>query len=239
MRAVWGVGLAMAGALAVSACAVRLGGPAPEEYDALALHADGDAAAVGRQLRSASADLVLLSAPQDSTWFANVAQQADLTLSGPGTTSGSGLALLSRLKLLGDTALALPVEGGGQLHMMDALYEVSKDRHLDMMLVRIPQDASAREGVRTLLGYIATDVGGTAAVLLAIDAVTPQRADSTALLLRAAFEQVNDCRGRGPGNAAAGQALRLFYGPTARIDCEDARLLDAPPATAARVVVGG
>jgi hypothetical protein len=226
--------------LAMSACAVRLGGPAPEEYDVAALRASGDAAAVGAQLRQAGADLVLLASEQDSAWLALVAQHAQLTLSGPGMTGGSGLALMSRLKLLGDTALAIAVPGGGQLHMQDALYEISEDRHVDLMLVRLEPQASLREAVRTLLGYIATDVGGTASLLLAVEAPTPVLADSAAVLIRAAFEQANECRGKGPGAAAAGQTLRLFYGPTARIDCSSARLLDGtPPVTVARVVVRG
>lgn len=241
MRLGGGVVVALAGVgMLVSACAVRLGGPSPEQYEAIALRADGAADAVGTQLREAGADLVLLAAARDSAWFALVAQHANLALSGPGTTGGSGLALMSRLKILGDTALVLDVTGGGRLHMQDALFEIDEHRHLDLMLVRMEPEASLRESVRTLLGYIATDVGGTASVLLALEAPTPQLADSAALLLRAAFEQVNDCRGRGPGDDASAQSLRLFYGPTARIDCESARLLQGTPApTAARVVVRG
>jgi hypothetical protein len=236
------VGLALAGALlGVSACAVRLGGPAPEQYHAVALRASEDAAAVGGRLRAAGADIVLLAADRDSAWFALVAQHAQLSLSGPGRTGTSGLALLTDLKILGDTALVLPVEGGGELHMQDALYEIDKNRHLDLMLVRMDPAAGLRESVRALLGYIATDVGGTASVLLALETATPQRADSAALLLRAAFEQANECRGEGPGEAAAAQTLRLFYGPTARIDCRSARLLEGgtPAPTVARVVVRG
>lgn len=237
-----GAGRALTGALVVtlSACAVRLGGPGPQEYDAVALRASGDAAALGQRLRAAGAELVLLAADQDSSWFAQVAASAQLGLSGPGTTGGTGLALLSNLKLLGDTALAIAIEGGGQLHMQDALYEIDKNRHLDLMLVRLDPEAPLRASVRTLLGYIATDVGGAASVLLAIEAPSPMAADSTALLLRAAFEQANDCRGRGPAADAAAQTVRLFYGPQARIDCVRAGPLDGSPApTLARVVVRG
>jgi hypothetical protein len=229
-----GLGITLAG------CAVRLGGPAPESYTAVALvDAAGEAAAVAGTLQQAGADLVLLSAQRDSAWFAQVAQQTGLTLSGPGRTGSTGLALLSRLEVLGDTALALPVADSGRLHVMDALYEVDESRHLDMMLMEIPAGTGAREAVRSLLSYYATDVGGTAAVLLAVRAPTAAAADTAALLLRSAFGNVLECDGEADSPPASGGTLRFFYGPQARIECERGRLLaGSPPTILGRVVVG-
>jgi hypothetical protein len=225
--------------LAVGGCAVRLGGPKPQTYTAVALvDAGGDPAAVANQLKTAGADVALLSSPADSAWFAEVARQAQLTLSGPGHTGPARLALLSRLKVLGDTALALTA-GSGRLHVMDALYEVDKNRNLDLMLMQIGDSTPAREAVRSLLSYYATDVGGTSAVLLALRAPTPQAADSAALLLRSAFGNVLDCEKEKAGTPAPAGTLRFFYGPPARIECERGRLTSAsPPTIVGRVVVG-
>jgi len=227
-------------ALTLAGCAVRLGGPGPESYTVVALvDAAGEAAAVAASLQQAGADLVLLSAPRDSAWFAQVAAQTGLTLSGPGQTGASGLALLSRLEVLGDTALVLSVADSGKLHVMDALYEVDKSRHLDMMLMEIPTGTSAREAVRSLLSYYATDVGGTAAVLLALRSPTTQAADSAAALLRSAFGNVLECDGESDSPPATAGTLRFFYGPQARVACERGRLLSAsPPTILGRVVVG-
>jgi hypothetical protein len=108
------------------------------------------------------------------------------------------------------------------------------------MLMQMTDSTSAREAVRSLLSYYATDVGGTSAVLLALRATTPQAADSAALLLRSAFGNVLACGEDADASAApVGGTLRFFYGPQARIECESGRLLAASPATiVGRVVVG-
>jgi len=217
-----------------------LGGAGPRTFTAVALaNASGDAATVAAGLMSESADVVLLSASQDSAWFGELASQTALTLSGPGRTGGPGLALLSRLKVLGDTVLDREA-GDGALHIVDALYEVDKNRQLDMMLMSMAPGTGAREAVRSLLSYYATDVGGTSAVLLAFQASTPLAADSVALLLRSAFGNVLDCGAQdGESPQAGAGVLRFFYGPTARIECQRGRLLtDAPPTIVGRVVVG-
>jgi hypothetical protein len=231
-------GVAMV-AVVLAGCAVRLGGPKEEAYTAVAARAGGeDAAATAARLRANAPQLVLLSAPRDSAWFAGVAQAMDLKLSGPGRTGPSGLAFLTTLEAIGDTSLILEVPGGGRIHMHDALYEVDKERHIDLMLVQIEGEASLREAVRTLLGYYATDVGGTSAVVLGLETATPQAADSVALLLRSAFGSVAGC-GEGRAGAAATGTLRLFYGPQARITCERGQVVHAdPPTLTARVVVG-
>lgn len=214
-----------AAASMIAACAVRLGGRSPVDYNAATLRAgpDESAASVASAIRAANARLVLLSAERDTAWFESVAAAAQLQLSGPGQTSGRGLAFLTSLELLGDTSLALAVEGGGQVHMHDALYRVDDDRYIDLMLVRL--DASdLRAAVRALLGYIATDVGGSSAVLLALEARTAQATDSAALLMRATLADAVNCA-TGSDPLPAMPELRLLYGPSARATCEAARPL--------------
>jgi hypothetical protein len=225
----------------VAGCSVRLGGAKPEEYNAIGLRAAAGAGAgeVAARIRGAEGDVVLLAADRDSVWFADVATQSGLMLSGPGRTGPSSLGLLTRLEVLGDTALILNVpNGGGRLHMQDALFKVDKDRTLDLMLVSFAEASSVREGVRALLNYIATDVGGTAAVVIGIDAPARATADSAAVLIRAAFTSAQDCDGPKVDVPADGVSLNLFYGPEARLSCTSARILPGTPnAIMARVVV--
>jgi hypothetical protein len=233
----------LAGCLLLSGCAVRLGGAKPEGYNAIALKAApaAGAAEVAARITAENGDLVLLSADRDSAWFADVAAQTKLTLDGPGRTGPSSLAFLTRLKVLGDTAMVLPLDGGGRLTMQDALFEVDKNRTLDMMLVSFAEAGSVHDGVRTLLDYIATDVGGTAALLLGIDAPTQAAADSTTLLLRAAFTNVRECGDATIAAPPGGLGLQLYYGPEVRLSCESAHILAGtaagPAGIVARVVV--
>jgi hypothetical protein len=224
-------------ALLITACAVRLGGGGDRQYDAVAIQAPANATSsdVAARLRAAAADVVLLSADRDSAWFAAVAAESQLELSGPGHSSGRGFAFLSRLELLGDTSIILDVTGGGSVHMHDALYRVDRARYLDMMLVRFDTD-DVRAAVRTLFGYIATDVPADAAVLLAIDAPTPALADSAAVLMRAHYTTAAECAG---GNLPAGASgsIRLLFGPSARISCRAARAVAGLPGIHASVVV--
>jgi hypothetical protein len=225
--------------LAVStACAVRLGGAKPEEYEAVAIStsANADATQIAQQLTDVSADLVLISTERDSAWLASVATASKLTLSGPGVTSGRQLAFMTNLEVLGDTSLVLNVPGGGKVHMHDALLKVDKTRNIDLMIIRF--DASdARAATNTLLGYIATDVGGDAALLLAVDGPTPEIAESVATLLRATLESAFECRGGETTNASS-IPMRLLYGPSAQLTCLSARVLSgAPAAISARVQV--
>lgn len=209
--------------LLVAACAVRLGGPSPEEYDTLALfeRRDADADAVAGRIRDAGADIVLLSSErQDSAWFAYVAYRAGLRMSDPGAIGSRGYSFLTNLELLGDTTLALAVAGGGEVHMHDALYRIDKTRHLDLMFVRL-EAGDVRESVRTLLRYIATDVMGNASVLLAIDGATQAAADSAAVLMRATFGNAGECA----ESSGSERSVRLLYGPSARVRCLGARTL--------------
>src|SRR5690606_29463588 len=180
---------AAAAVVALAGCAVRLGGPAPKEYQALALIAtDADSPAqVAERIASVSADLVLLSAPaaRDSAWFAQIATAAALQQSGPGRTGPRALGFFTNnLELLGDTSIVLAA-GEGRLHMHAALYQIEENRLVDLMLVTVDSVADLREAARTLLSYISTDVGPTAAVVLGLSGPTPQASDSISVLLRA------------------------------------------------------
>jgi hypothetical protein len=211
--------------LVVAACAVRVGAGA-SEYVAVALRAEeASAAEAAAQVRASGADLVLLSATADSAWFSAVAAETGFRLSGPGRTGERGLAFLTppAIEILGDTSLVLPVAAGGSIHMHDALYRLDRHRLLDLMYVRY-EDADVREATRTLLEYIATDVGPDASLLLAVEAPAPAVSDSVALLLRALYPTVWDCTEPGrAGDAAPALGVRLFFGPTARVRCREAR----------------
>jgi hypothetical protein len=198
---------------------------------------NADADAVAQRIRGAGAEIALVAAErQDSAWFAYVAWQAGLALSGPGATTGRGYAFMTNLEILGDTTMVLPVEGGGELHMHDALYKIDEYRNIDLMIVRLV-DAEIRAGVRTLLNYLATDVPADAPLLLALDGPTPAFADSAAVMMRATAGTAAACRG--DDDAAATPAVRLLYGPSARIRCLSARTLPGEiPGIVARLEVG-
>ena len=233
--------LVAATTLTSAACAIRLGGPKAEPYTATGLRAgtSESAADVATRIKSAQANLVLLSAPRDSAWFADVATQSGLALTRPGHTGPSTLGLMTRLVALGDTALTLNVAGGTKLHIKDALYKIDDDRSIDLMLVSFAESPSAREGVRALLNYIATDVNGTSALILGIEAPNRVVADSVGNLVRAAFPNVLSCPNAPAQAPAAGFGIDLYYGPEARLSCEGARILEgATPAVVARVLVG-
>ena len=230
----------LSAAVVLGACAVRLGGPAPEEYAAVALAAGpGETAAqTAARLRSADAELVLLAADRDSAWFQSVATEAGLALSGPGRTGGRALGFLANLEILGDTSIVLNVPEGGRIHMHDALYKVDRRRNIDLMMVRLEDTSDLRAAVRTLFAYIATDVGASAALLLGIEATTPRAADSAAVLMRATLDSAVECADGEAGTATVSPPVQLLYGPSARLGCRSARVLPgSPPAIQARVVV--
>ena len=234
--AVLGVaGVVMAG------CAVRLGGPKPEVYETVALKApDGASAAdVAATVKRAGGDIVLLVADRDSAWFSDVSAQTGIPIDGPGYTGGPGMAFFTHLKVIGDTTLTIPIEAGGKLHVHDALFEVAEGRDLDLMIVSFAEAASARDGVRTLLQYIATDVGGTSSVLIGLVSPSQAVSDSVSTMLRAAFRNALDCGDTSIAPPAGGLGMSLLYGPEARISCESARVLPGSPnAIVARAVVG-
>lgn len=224
--------VAVALAILVAGCAVRLGGPDPEEYRTLALRTSADLPPdrVAGLIRGAGADVVLLSAEADSAWMADVAEQTDLVLSGPGPAGPVSLAFLAG-EPVGDTTVALPIEGrGAQLVVHDALYEIDERRRLDLLVTRIDRSVDARAAVRALMGYVATDVLAEAAVVLAIDAGGPDRAERIGELVRPALMDARDCAA-GPEEdepASVRSDMLLFYGPELRIRCESAEVRQAP-----------
>jgi hypothetical protein len=219
-----------------------LGGPKPEEYRTLALEAPANAAPadVAGVVQQTSADIILLTAQRDSAWFADVSKETNLALSGPGRTETKAKAFLTNLKILGDTSIVLGVSDGSRLHVHDALYEIAENRHIDLMLVGVSGQSDLRQVVRTLLGYIATDVGPNAAIMMAIDAPSPQAADSVMKLLRAAYTSATECaNGDSQAPTVTAGSLQLFYGPPARVRCESARVLTDPGTPIfAQLVVG-
>ena len=229
---------AAAAALLLAACALRLGGPSPELYNTVALSVASSAAAtdVASALSTGGAEIVLLAADQDSTWFASVASGAGLSLSGPGRTSGRGMAFMTPLDLeiLGDTSLSLNVPGGGRVHMHDALYKIDEYRNLDLMMVRFDAP-DIRAAVTALLSYFATDVGADAAVVLAMDGPTPQIADSAAVLMRAHISSARECRNE--PEISSDLPVRLLYGPSARVTCPTARIFSGNSGISARIQV--
>lgn len=231
----------------LGACAVRLGGTSPVPYGVAALTAGANVtpAQVAERLREAGADIALVSATRDSAWFAAVAEAAELELSGPGTTGPRGMAFLAPLELLGDTSIVLSVPSGGRIHMHDALYRVDEDRLLDLMMVDVDSVQDLRDGVRTLLSYIATDVGNSVPLVLAVTAPTTAVDDSVAVLLRAAFANARECGARSTNDngddrpSGASVPLELLYGPIARMQCETASILEgAPSGIGARLIIG-
>lgn len=223
-----------------AACAVRLGGPKPEEYSTLAIGAAADATpeAIAAIIAQVGANIVLLTAPQDSAWFAELSDGTGLGLSGPGTTEVPAKAFLTNLEILGDTSIVLGVADGSRMHMHDALYQIGEGRFLDLMLIGVSERSDLREAARTLLAYIASDVGASAAVMMAIDAPTTQAADSLAILLRAAYATAGECTGADAADGGRG-TVRLYYGPSARVRCQTARFLGSPGSPVlAELIVG-
>lgn len=210
-----------------TACAVRLGGPKPEDYSAMALDVPADASAgdIANLITTVGANMVLLTADRDSAWFEDVSSQTGLALSGPGTTGTPARAFLSNLEILGDTSIVLGVADGSRMHMHDALYQIEEGRLVDLMLIGVTPRSDLREAARTLLSYIATDVGANAAVVMAIDSPSPQAADSLAILLRAAYTTAGECAGDAAFNGSS--TVRLYYGPSARVRCRAARHVES------------
>lgn len=228
-------------ALVSVGCAVRLGGPQPREYVAVAMMAGSDvtSAAAVESLRSNRASVALIAAEADSAWFAALAEGAGLSLSGPGWAGRIGLAFLAG-EALGDTTIALHVAGGADLVVHDALYRVDRSRYLDLMAFHLPDDASPRDAARAFLEYVATDVMKDAAVILTLTANSFERADSMADLLGPAFLDSRRCLADSDPELGRirRSGVRLLFGPELRIRCEDARYIGgAPEAVTARLVV--
>jgi hypothetical protein len=233
--------------LVFAGCAVRLGGPGPVTYDTVGIQfEDGlsatDAAA---RLRELGTDLALIATRNDSVWVRQLAQALALPYSRPGKAGDLTLAFLG-LKPIGDTTMVFDLKGGGTMRLHDALYNIDNvkkptdpSRKLDLMTVVLDPGTNARLAVDTLLKYIATDVAGNAAVILAVQAATPAIGDTMVALTRAYMADAWECSENFKRNEPQPQmAMRLFYFPPVRIRCESARTLNTAnrPVTARFIV---
>lgn len=226
---------AVAAAVLSTGCAGVFGGPDPVMYTMAGVDAGASSAEqVAAQLAPANADFVLVAAEHDAAWFAELARQTNLALSGPALGDDIGLAFLSRLELLGDTAITLGT-GDARFLMQDALYAVPDERYLDLMLVNLPAGVDISGAMRVLLEYMATDVMANASVVMVIRAATSADAASAERMLRVAFTDALECGELEDPDLS----YRIFFGPAARTRCTAAAPLAGPAeAITARVSVG-
>ena len=219
--------LAAAGVLGfvVAGCASALGGSKPEARDAIAMRVPADMTAeqLGGRIQQGGYEYAILSAPRDSAWLASAAARAGLQMTRPGRVGNTSYVFFGP-KAIGDTLHVIRVSSGGTIRLHDALFKIDKNRNLDLILARFDSIANIQDGVRHLLAYVAKDVSGNAALLLAIDA-PQQLTDSVAFLVRAAYTDTRECAGGATGGQSS---IRLLYGPLARIRCERAAVLNEP-----------
>jgi len=209
-------------AAALAACAVNMGGGKAIPLVAMGLRVDPGttAAAVASSLSAAEADVAIVTgAIPDSAWLAEVGAPRGLTVSGPAGSGDMAMGFLAG-EPLGDTTLALTYDGG-EFILHDALYAPEEDRLLDLMVFQLEDPAAVRPAIGALLRYMATDVDNSAAVLIGVAVPTAAVGDSVARMLSPAYFDALRCEpGLAPASARAG--IRLFFGPEARMYCEDA-----------------
>src|SRR5439155_7479546 len=116
--------------------------------------------------------MAIIFATADSAWYADLAKQTGSVLSRSKKPSQGTVAFLA-MKPEGDTTVNLGVAGSKPMLVHDALYKPDKVHFVDMLGVQVQPGTSAREGVHSMLSYIANDVMGDAAIVLAIDAPQP------------------------------------------------------------------
>ena len=217
--------LLVVSALIIGGCAMGMGGPKPIERDALALRVPANMTAdqLGAKLQQGGYEFAILAAPFDSAWLATAATRAGLQMTRPGRVGDLNYVFFGP-KAVGDTLHTLNVKNGGRVRMHDALFQLDKEHTADLILARFDSVTDIREGVRALLGYVASDVSGNAALLLAVEAATPQLGDTIAVLIRAAYTDTRECAGA--NGASAQPPIRLFYGPAARARCQTAQIMN-------------
>lgn len=192
------------------------------------MHLDANASAeqAALILTQRGAEYAIISAPHDSAWFADVAARAKLTTTRPGLVNGRTYAFIGP-KALGDTTLTLTVPGGGVLRIHDALFEVDKNRRIDLMTVQLDSTVNLNRSITRLLEYVASDVGATVSVLLAIEAETPAMGDSVSVIMRPLYTDLFECTAEGKAGASPSDLpIRTFFGPSARMRCKSAERLD-------------
>ncbi len=243
---------AFAVGLGIVAAGCASGGRAgpPLTYRIVALNVPAGIAAdsVAAVLRASTADLALVAAQGDSAWFATVARTAGKQLTGPGKMTPVRLAFLG-MKPVGDTTVNLSLQGGRTMPVFDALYQPQKHRSVDLMLARVDTGMSAQNVAGALVKYFSTDVSQGAALVLGVLSPAPAVTDSIAARVRAIFVDLDQCGVPIPiegmtaaqdsasaraavasRKAAAGAAVRLFFGPETVIRCDEARLIAGPGA---------
>ena len=167
-------------------------------------------AEVVSQIRATTATMALLFVPRDSAWYADLAKQAGLVLSRSHKPALGSIAFLA-VKPEGDTTVMLGVAGGKPMLLHDALYKADKERLIDLLGVRVEAGTSARETVHSLLTYMASDVQGDAAIVLAIEAPTPALSDSLSTLLRPVLLDAHDCMRDARGKPARAATDLLVF----------------------------
>lgn len=211
--------------LGVTACAVNVGAVPDIPLSAVGLRVPAGTGAedVSAVIKDAAAEAALVAGPADSAWFAELAEATGLTLSGPATAGDLGLGFLAG-EPIGDTTVVLTYDGGS-LTVRDALYDLDKQRYLDLLAFRIDDPASARQDIEVLVEYVATEVMNSAAVIMAVAVPTAAVGDSVGRLLSPAYFDALRCE---PGLASRGERerIRLFYGPEARVYCRAATVSD-------------
>lgn len=225
-------------ALGTAACAANMGAPKEISLPAAAIRADPSAtpAQVAAAIRSTRARVVLVAAPEDTAWFRQMADAAGMSLSGPALAGDLGLAFLGP-EVTGDTAIDLAYDGG-HYTVMDALYEIEKERYLDLLAFRVERPEQARPLIASLLEYVATDVMPSSAVILAVAVPNPAVGDSVEAMFSPGYYEAVRCPDADASSGSDG--FRVFYGPEARIFCRGAAVTttDAGTVTTARLVMG-
>lgn len=209
--------------LVAAACAT-LGTRDPIQRDAIALKVTGNTTAeqFGGRLKQGGYEFALVSSDRDSAWLASAATAAGLQSTRPGRVGNATYNFFGP-KPVGDTTHTVPVQGGGQVRLHDALYQLDKERTLDLILARFDSITDISRATRALLTYVGSDVSNNAALVLAIEAPSPAAGDSIARSLRTYLSETRECSG---GENSGGSTLRVFFGPNTRIRCERAQVLN-------------
>ena len=210
--------------VAAAGCAGGLGGGGGYERDVLAwdVPAGVTAEQLGGRLQQGGYEFAMISAAQDSAWFAAAAARAGLQSTRPGRIGAARYAFFGP-KPVGDTTHTVQVPGGGRIRLHDALYRIDKNRAFDVILARFDSVGNLSNGVRALFGYVGSDVSGNAGLLLGIDIPNAATGDSIAQLMRAYLTDARECASRAP---ATTPVIRVFYGPRARLTCQRAEVLN-------------
>ncbi|HEY0303790.1 MAG TPA: hypothetical protein VGC44_02405 [Longimicrobiales bacterium] len=218
------VTIAVVMVMVVGAACATVRGRDPIMRDALALRVSGNASAeqFGSRLKQGGYEFALVSTDRDSAWLASAATSAGLQITRPGRVGGAHYVFFGP-KPLGDTTHTVPVQGGGQVRLHDALYQLDKSRTLDLILARFDSVTDLTRATRALMTYVGSDVSNNAALLLAIEAPSVQAGDTIARSLRAYLAETRECTG---GENTGGSTLRLFFGPATRVQCTRAQVLN-------------